>query len=161
ELAEQVPHSAYADSPDWALAWWSTYGANRSVRLATWRGEGGRLDAVVGLVDVRERVHARVPLTVGVTVNLRSRQASADHVGVLCRPERVEEVRAWLSRQAGRNGLLLRDLDPDSGVPVVPSGARLVQRKPCPRLSLDDWREQAIPTPHFRKRISYYRRRLT
>src|SRR5437867_354370 len=46
-------------------------------------------------------------------------------------------------RRTRGSTLLLPDLDPETGVPFVPPGARMLFRNPCPRVAL--YRPDAIP----------------
>src|SRR5207253_513211 len=125
-----------------------------------WWDEAGSLQAVVGLVRGWEFPHVRSPIRAPLLTNIGGGQASVDHQALLSVPAMRSEVAEWLRSRAGWYGVLLRNLDPDAGVPVVTQGARLVARTPCIRLSLAAWREESIPSIGLRKRLRYYRRRL-
>jgi CelD/BcsL family acetyltransferase involved in cellulose biosynthesis len=159
-LALGIPGTSYFLSPDWVLGWWESLGAGLRAEVAVWRGRGGALEAVVPLARVGERLHRRVPIGVGAWTNLGGGAGAADHCGWAAVPARAADARAWLAARAAGAPLLLRDLDPEAGVPLVPEGARRVGRSACPRLAIPADGEELPASGKFRKQLRYYTRRL-
>ncbi|MEU9129515.1 GNAT family N-acetyltransferase [Kitasatospora sp. NPDC048540] len=161
ELVAADPAGSWFMTPEWVLSWWETLGAGLpagAAELALWRGDGGRVEAVVPLLRTRERLHPRLPLSAPVFTVLGSGPGAADHCGFPARPERRSEVREFLSARAGRGSLWLPDLDPDQGV-LLPPGARRVARAACPRTDLSGGFD-AIGSRQFRADLRRYGRKL-
>jgi CelD/BcsL family acetyltransferase involved in cellulose biosynthesis len=157
-LAAEVPESSYFQTPDWVLGWWETVAGRPPTEIATWRDPAGNLEAVVALSLVRERVDRRLPLAVEVWTNAGGGAGSADHGGWPVLPHRAEDVRAWLARPRGT--LKLANLDPVTGAPFVPPGARLLGRSCCPRLAIPPEGAPLGRSAHFRKRLRAAERRV-
>jgi CelD/BcsL family acetyltransferase involved in cellulose biosynthesis len=159
-LAVEVGGTSYFVSPDWVLSWWETLGAGQQAEVAIWRGPSGRLEAVVALARIAQRLHRKLPLTVPAWTNLGSGPGAADHCAWPVRPERVGDARDWVAGKAAEAPLLLSDLDPELGVPLVPATARRVGSSPCPRLAIPaDGQEPPFSTS-FRKQLRAYGRKL-
>src|SRR2546430_6472221 len=79
----------------------------------------------------------------------------ADHVGWPIVAERRDEAGRYLVHHTRGATLFLQDLDPDTGVPLVPPGARRVIRNPCPRVALAP---DASLSPDLRRARSPLRR---
>lgn len=152
--------TSYFVSPDWVLGWWESLGHGLAAEVAVWRNEAGDLQAVVPLARTRERLHRAVPLAVTTSVNLGSGPGAADHCGWAFRPELAGEVGAWIARRAGEAPLLLNQLDPVVGVPLVPDGAVRVGVSACPRLAIPADGEQLGLSAKFRKQLRAYGRKL-
>jgi len=149
----------YFASPDWALAWWETIADGSGGEVAVWRDTEGVAEAVVGVARRQERIHARVPLSASVWTNLGSGIGAADHCAWPVVRHRLEDVHAWLLKRARGHPLLLRDLDPDVGVPVVPPTGRIVSRSRCPRLEIPSSEEPLGRSSNFRQQLRSYQRK--
>jgi len=149
--------ASYFCTPDWVLSWWETYGCGQEVELAVWREPEG-LAAVAGLVAFDQRLHPQLPTSVRTWANLASRPGSADHYAWPVRPGWEHHVRAWLGAQAARRPMILTNLDPEMGVPLVPHG-RCIGRSPCPRTSIVDGGPPAV-SGDLRRHIRASERRL-
>jgi CelD/BcsL family acetyltransferase involved in cellulose biosynthesis len=152
--------TSYFVSPDWVLGWWEALGDGLRVEVAIWRNGSGSLEAVVPVARVRQRLHPRVPLAVAARTNLGSVAGAADHCGWPVLPGRADSVRGWIARQAAGGPLLLNDLDPELGVPLVPAGGRRVGVSACPRLAIPPDGEEPPLSAKFRKQLRAYTRKL-
>ena len=159
-LAAEVGGTSYFASPDWVLAWWETLGAGTAAEVAVWRGPSGELEAVAALARARQRLHRRLALAVTAWTNLGSGPGAADHCGWPVRPSRAGEVRAFLQAKAAAAPLLLSELDPETGAPLVPSGARRVASSACPRLDIPADGQPSPFSSSFRKQLRAYGRKL-
>jgi CelD/BcsL family acetyltransferase involved in cellulose biosynthesis len=161
ELAGRLPAMSYFATPDWVLGWWETAGDSLAGEVATWRGPGGRLEAVVALARTRQRLHPRVPVGVPVWTNLGSGAGGADHCGWPVPDGRVGEVRDWVAERTSGAALLLSNLDPEAGRPFVLEGAKPVAASRCPRLAIPDEEEEAIGSSrNLRKQLRAYTRKV-
>ena len=160
ELAAGLAGTSYFTSPDWVLSWWETLGRGLPGEVALWHGQDGRLEAVVGLARAPQRLHPRLPLALTAWTNLGSGPGAADHCGWPVLPGREAAVRAWLAAKARQAPLLLANLDPGTGTPLVPRPARLVEVTACPRLPIPPGGELAGLSSKFRKQLRYYERKL-
>ena len=159
-LAAELPGSSYFLSPDWVLGWWETLGAGVDGEVAVWRGPSGALEAVVPLARSRRRLHRHLPLGVRAWTNLGSGPGAADHCGWPATAARAGEVAGWIAAKAARAPLLLSDLDPETGAPLVPAGARRVATSACPRLDIPAGDEPPLGSANFRRRLRSYARKL-
>jgi CelD/BcsL family acetyltransferase involved in cellulose biosynthesis len=159
-LAAGLDTTSYFVSPDWVLSWWETLGAGRPAEVAIWRGPGGALEAVVALARTSQPLHRRLPVPLAAWTNLGSGPGAADHCGWPVRPERADDVRRFLAHRAAAGPLLLRDLDPELGVPLVPATARRVASSPCPRLDIPADGQEPPFSSGFRKQLRAYGRKL-
>jgi CelD/BcsL family acetyltransferase involved in cellulose biosynthesis len=159
-LAAATPGGSYFLSPDWVLGWWETLGAGAAGEVAVWRGPTGEPEAVAPLTRTGQRLHRRLPLPVRTWTNLGGGPGAADHCGWPVLPGRAGEVRAWLAAKAAGAPLLLRDLDPEAGAPLVPDGARLVASSACPRLAIPAEGEASPYSANFRRQLRSYARKL-
>ena len=157
-LAARQSESSYFISPDWILAWHETFADGAPVEVAVWRGADGSAEAVVPLLHERHHLHRRLPLKVACPSNLGSGLGSADHCGWAVQEARRPDVREWLADR-GRGGLLLRNLDPDTGGWSVPTGAVRLDRTACPRLLIPADPE-AAGSAKFRKKLRWYARKV-
>lgn len=159
-LAAATAGGSYFLSPDWVLGWWETLGAGTEGEVAVWRGPSGELEAVAPLGRSRQRLHRRLPLRVTAWTNLGSGPGAADHCGWPVAAGRAGDVAAWIAAKAARAPLLLSDLDPETGAPLVPAGARRVAASACPRLDIPDDGAAWPPSSGFRKQLRAYTRKL-
>ncbi len=146
-LARRVDGASYFQTPDWVLSWWESLGEHAPTEVTTWRDANGSLEGVATLSRVEERFHARLPLRLPIWINTESAAGEADHCGWPVLPERVPEVRQWLATRMKSAPLLLRNLDPQSGVPFVIPGARLLQKSVCPRVEIPSGTSGRGPAP--------------
>jgi CelD/BcsL family acetyltransferase involved in cellulose biosynthesis len=159
-LSARIPRSSYFQTPDWVLSWWEDRG-RPPTEIAIWRDDDGQLEAVAFLSRVRERLHRRLPISVGLATNLGSgRPHSADRCGWPVLPHRTADVQRWAANHHWRKSLLLRHLDRESGVPSVPQGARLVLTTRCPALALPEDLSEPPRARKLQKQVPYFRRRL-
>jgi CelD/BcsL family acetyltransferase involved in cellulose biosynthesis len=158
-LALGVPAGSYFLSPDWVLGWWETLGAGGTAEVAVWRGPSG-LEAVVPMARVGQRLHRRLPLPVRTWTNLGGGPGAADHCGWPVLGGRAGEVRAWLAAKAAEAPLVLRDLDPETGAPLVPEGARRVASSACPRMAIPAEGQPSPYSANFRRQLRGYARKL-
>lgn len=136
ELASRIPGVSYFLTPDWVVSWWETIGGRPPTELAVWRDSSGALTALLYLSRVVQRLHPRVPPAWRVWTVTGSGVGTADHVGwPVPVAHREVAIRYALRRTRGAS-LFLPDLDPETGVPFVPHGARRLFRNPCPRVQL-------------------------
>ncbi|MFD0350811.1 hypothetical protein ACFQ0M_41880 [Kitasatospora aburaviensis] len=122
-LAAADPAGSWFTTPEWALSWWETLGAQQGTgEVTVWREADGRVCAVVPLLRTRRRLHPRAPMAVPCLTVLGSGPGAADHCGFSAAPERRAEVADWLRRRGRRATLLLTDLDPEQAG-LLPPGA--------------------------------------
>jgi CelD/BcsL family acetyltransferase involved in cellulose biosynthesis len=160
QLAHRLGGLSYFTTPDWVLGWWETIGDGVPGEVATWRDRGGRLEAVVALARTRQLLHPRLPVGVPVWTNLGSGPGGADHCGWPVAAGRVGEVRGWLAERTSDAAVMLSNLDPDTGRPFAPPGAKPVAASRCPRLTIPD-DEQAIGSSrNLRKQLRAYTRKM-
>lgn len=157
-LAANLPGSAYFITPDWMLSWHETLGSGHRFEVAVWRAADGSVDAVVPLAHEKHRLHRLFPAGAACPTNMGSGVGAADHCGWAVAPSRRDDVRRWLSERSG-SGLLLRNLDPDTGRWSVPQQAELVRRTPCPRLVLTAGTE-SMGSAKFRKKLRWYAKKV-
>ena len=136
DLAARVPGTSYFQTPDWVLSWWETVGRKPFTELVTWRNSSGSLEGLMFLSRMRQRLHPRLGPAWPLWTATGSGGGMADHVGWPIVAERRDEAGRYLIRHTRGATLFLQDLDPDTGVPLVPPGARRVIRNPCPRAAL-------------------------
>ncbi|TMA05339.1 MAG: GNAT family N-acetyltransferase [Methanobacteriota archaeon] len=142
-LMARIPKTSYFQTPDWVLAWWETIGGMPATELALWRSSSGSLEGIQFLSHILRRVHSRLPPAWPIWTVTGSGVGDADHIGWPVLPEYQETARTYAMRRTRGSTLLLPDLDPETGVPFVPPGARMLFRNPCPRVAL--YRPDAIP----------------
>jgi CelD/BcsL family acetyltransferase involved in cellulose biosynthesis len=152
--------TSYFVSPDWILGWWESLGRGLAAEVAIWRDGTGELQAVVPIARAREQLHRAIPLSVTTSVNLGSGPGAADHCGWAVRPEVAGEVRTWIAGRAADTPLLLNQLDPVIGVPLVPDGAVRLGVSACPRLAIPADGEPLDLSAKFRKQLRAYDRKL-
>src|SRR5256886_4359522 len=136
DLAARVPGTSYFQTPDWVLSWWETVGRKPFTELVTWRNSSGSLEGLMFLSRMRQRLHPRLGPAWPLWTATGSGGGMADHVGWPIVAERRDEAGRYLVHHTRGATLFLQDLDPDTGVPLVPPGARRVIRNPCPRVAL-------------------------
>jgi CelD/BcsL family acetyltransferase involved in cellulose biosynthesis len=159
-LAAGCDNTSYFLSPDWVLGWWETLGHGRTAEVAIWRDPSGGLEGIVPLIQVEQRLHRRVPLAVRVWTNMGSGIGGADHCGWPVLSGRVDHARAWIERKSARAAMLLKDLDPELGVPFVPDSARRLTVSACPRLVIPPEGQELAVSSKFRKQLAAYTRKL-
>jgi CelD/BcsL family acetyltransferase involved in cellulose biosynthesis len=159
-LAAHTPDLSYFATPDWVLGWWETFGNGRPAEVAVWRGQGGELEAVVALAQARQRLHPRLPVGLPVWTNLGSGPGGADHCGWPVASGRVADARAWVGERTAGAAVVLSNLDPATGAPFVPEGARPVASSRCPRLAIPAGDEAIGSSRNLRKQLRAYTRRL-
>ena len=160
-LAAGHDDSSYFVSPDWVVGWWESLGRGGTAEVAIWRDRSGRLEAVVPLIRLTQRLHRRLPLAVAPWTNMGSGIGAADHCGWPVATGRVEDVRSWIARKAASTVMLLNDLDPELGVPFVPGSARRIGVSGCPRLAIPSGGQELAVSAKFRKQLAAYTRKLT
>ena len=149
--------SSFFLSPLWSQAWWE-WMDRPSGRVALWYTPDGSLAAVVPLVETKERVHPKVPVSIPVLTNLGSGAGSADHHGWLSKDEMLASTWKWVAEQAEGISVLLRSLDPRIAE-LAPNDAIILAESPCPRLDISEGLE-VVGSKSFTKKIHYYERRL-
>jgi CelD/BcsL family acetyltransferase involved in cellulose biosynthesis len=149
--------TSYFATPDWVLSWWETLGREVTGEVAVWRSESGTVDAVVPLGRLSTALQRRLPVRVPIWTNLGSGPGAADHCGFAVSADRAPDVSRWLTERSHERTLLLSNLDPDSGRPYVPEGARPVETSRCPRLDLS---ATELGSAKFRKQLRYQEKRL-
>jgi CelD/BcsL family acetyltransferase involved in cellulose biosynthesis len=159
-LAARLEGSSYFQTPDWVVSWWETLGERPRTRVAAWRAPSGRLEAIVVLSRDRERLHRRHSIAVPVYANAGTGAGAADHCGWLVAAERAEAVRAWLDEAIARSALLVRSVDPDWSVEMLPPRARVVETTACPRVALPLTSAPDGPSSAFVRQLRRFTRRL-
>ena len=149
--------ASYFLSPEWTTSWWRWTG-QPPTEVAIWRSSNGNLEAIVALSKIRERAHRRFPMSVPMLTNSGSGRGSADHHGWLAKPDRMDDVWAWLIQKGEKASLVLRSLAPHVWKSAPPC-FRPVESSRCPSVSLVDGRMGSMGSKHFRRRIGYYERR--
>jgi CelD/BcsL family acetyltransferase involved in cellulose biosynthesis len=158
QLARSLDDTTYFQTPDWVLNWWQDVG-RPPTELALWRSAGGELEAVVFISLIREGINRRDPLPLSLTTNTGSGAHSGDHCGWPVRAHRRPDVQKWLANHHWGTSLLLRSLDPESGVPCVPEGGRLVLTTTCPRLEIPEDPAALNVSSNFRQQLKRYGRK--
>ncbi|MFE5331387.1 GNAT family N-acetyltransferase [Embleya sp. NPDC056575] len=158
-LVAATPGTSYFATPDWVLGWTESLGREQPGRVlvAVWRADDGAAEAVVPLLRTRERLHPRLPGGVPVWTVLGSGIGAADHCGFAVAPHRHEDVRAWLATLARRRSMLFPHLDPGTGDPYLPPGAREIERTACPVMPADP---DALGSARHRQGVRRKARRL-
>lgn len=133
-LAADCPGTSYFQTADWVWSWWETVALRPPTRVACWRAPDGTLEAVAAVSSGRVALHRRLRLSVRALTLAGSGPGDADHCGAIAREDRREDVARWLHDVADRSTLVAEALDPDEG--IAPRGARLLERMPCPVLSM-------------------------
>jgi CelD/BcsL family acetyltransferase involved in cellulose biosynthesis len=160
ELTGRLPDLSYFATPDWVLGWWETFGDGQPAEVAVWRDRGGRLEAVVALAQTRQRLHPRLPVGLPAWTNLGSGPGAADHCAWPVAAGRLEEARDWVAERTAGAALVLANLDPSAGRPLVPDGARRVAASRCPRLEIPAEEEAIGSSRNLRKQLKAYTRKL-
>ncbi|WP_406280270.1 GNAT family N-acetyltransferase [Embleya sp. NBC_00896] len=158
-LVAATPGTSYFTTPDWVLGWSESLGRGRAGQavVAVWRGEGGAAEAVLPLLRTRERLHPRLPGGVLTWTVLGSGPGAADHCGFAVDPSRHEDVRAWLASLARHRSMVFPNLDPKTGDPFLPPGAREIERTACPVMPADP---AALGSARHRQGVRRKARRL-
>ncbi len=142
------------------LAWWETLAGRPRTRVAAWRGESGRLEALVALSRDRQRLHRRVPLAVPVWANSGSGAGDGDHCAWLVADGAGDAVSAWLRSALGRSALLVRGAAPGWPAQVLPAGAREFDSDACPQVGLPLAPETGAPSKDFERQLRRFTRRI-
>ncbi len=150
-LGQRFEGSSYFQTPDWVLSWWESVAGRPPTEIAEWRGSSGALEAVVAVSRITFPLTRRAHMVADIWVNAGYGNG-ADHCGWPILPHRIEDVRRWLDRRTAGTTLILFGMDPDTGVSVVPPGARLLTRYTCPR------RDLQAPHSADRYRVEHHRR---
>ncbi len=150
-LAQCLDGSSYFQTPDWVLSWWESTAAHPPTEIAIWRDRSAALEALVAISRVAFPLAEWAPFVADIWANTGF-GTGADHCGWPVLPQRVEEVRRWLIRRTAGTTLVLFGMDPQTGVALVPPGARRLTRYTCPRLEFQptDGR-QGAPVKHHRR----------
>ena len=144
-LSGQIPGTSNFQTPDWVISWRDTLGGRPPTELTSWRNARGTLEGITALSRVTELLHARIPLRFPIWTNTESALGEADHCGWPVLRERIPEVREWLAARMKAAPLLLRNLDPDTGVPFRTPEARLLKRSVCPRIQIPETLAEPAP----------------
>lgn len=159
ELAARSRLSFFS-TPDWVLSWWETFGRKTKAEVAIWEDSSGFPVAIVPLVRVRERLHSKIGWTFPAWTNMGFGVGNADHCGFAVAPHLVESVRAWIGTKATSGTVILRNLDPSTGVPFVPASARPTSTTRCPQLRVPGPGKVLGRTERSLRRARTYGRRL-
>ncbi|MFI1654275.1 GNAT family N-acetyltransferase [Streptomyces sp. NPDC020472] len=158
DLVAGVPGSSYFITPDWVLGSWEAMDTAATAEVAVWTGPGGRVEAVVPLVRVRERLHRRLPLPVTCWTLLGSGADAADHGLFPVLPHRRDDVRAWLGARTGRGSCWFPAMDREADPGLFPPGTRRIAGTTCPRLAIGPG--TAVGSRSFRQLMARRRRQL-
>ncbi|MGW5463801.1 GNAT family N-acetyltransferase [Streptomyces sp. NPDC003996] len=158
DLVAGLPGSSYFISPDWVLGSWEAMDTADTAEVAVWTGAGGRVEAVVPVVRVRQRLHRRLPLPVTCWTMLGAGSDAADHGLFPAMPHRHDEVRDYLRERTGRGTLWLPAMDPEAGAGLLPAGTRRIARSTCPRLAIGPG--IGVGSRSFRQLMARRRRQL-
>jgi CelD/BcsL family acetyltransferase involved in cellulose biosynthesis len=142
------------------LAWWDALAGRPRTRVAAWRGDAGRLEALVVLSRGRQRLHRRVPLTVPLWTNAGSGAGAADHCAWLASDRLHREVATWIGAALGRSPLLVRGASPGWPTELLGPAAHEVDRDACPRLALPPAPETGAPSKDFERQLRRFTRRI-
>ena len=160
DLAARIEGTSFFQTPAWVLNFWEDTG-RPPAEIAFWRNTSGMLEAVACLVETRERLVHKLPVMVRITTNLGSgRPHSADHCGWPVMPHRVADVQRWIATHHWRNAIELRHLDQETGVPIVPRGAKRVLTTPCPRLYIEGDPDRGKRSTNMRQQVGRFKRKL-
>jgi CelD/BcsL family acetyltransferase involved in cellulose biosynthesis len=154
-LARRLPGTSYFQTPSWVLAWWDTVAARPPMRVACWYDDG-RLAAVVGIARARQRLHRRLPISVGIYANAGSGPGDADHCGPLVTPLLWPDVNAWIADALGSRSCVVRNVQPS--LPL--HGARVVEETPTPLLRLCREGGRRAASESLRRNMQRYSKRL-
>jgi CelD/BcsL family acetyltransferase involved in cellulose biosynthesis len=159
DLAAELPHSSYFQTPDWVLSWWETVGGQPYTQIATWRDDAGRLEGISLLSQVSQPLHRLFPLAVRAWINTGSGPGAADHCGWLALPHRSAAVEKWTFREATSTSVLLQNLDPEVGA-ELPAPARAVWQTESPRFLITPGSGQVGRSANFRQQLRSTERKL-
>jgi CelD/BcsL family acetyltransferase involved in cellulose biosynthesis len=160
DLAERHADSSYFQTPDWVMSWWETVAGRPPTQVAVWRDGSGRLDALVALSRVRERVHRRLPFTVPVYANAGSGAGDADHCAWLGAPRSHAAVAEWVSEAIAGSSLVVRAAAADWPARSLPEGAREVAATACPLVPLPLTAAGGQPSKELVRQLRRFTRRL-
>ncbi|MGW2202751.1 GNAT family N-acetyltransferase [Streptomyces sp. NPDC001774] len=158
ELVSGVPGSSYFITPDWVLGSWQAMDPAASAEVAVWTGPGGRVEAVVPLVRVRERLHRRLPFPVTCWTLLGAGADAADHGLLPALPHRRDDVRAFLKARVGHGSCWFPATDPQADPGLLPPGTRRITTMTCPRLTIGP--DSAVGSRSLRQLMARRRRQL-
>ncbi|MFF8375723.1 GNAT family N-acetyltransferase [Streptomyces sp. NPDC015661] len=158
DLVKNVPGSSYFITPDWVLGSWQAMDPGTTAEVAVWTGPGGRVEAVVPLVRVRERLHRRLPLPVACWTRLGAGADAADHGLFPALPHRRDDVRAFLRARTGRSSCWFPAMDPEADPGLLPPGTRRITTTACPRLAIGP--DHTVGSRSFRQLMARRLRQL-
>jgi CelD/BcsL family acetyltransferase involved in cellulose biosynthesis len=157
-LAATSPGTSYFQTGDWVCSWWETVAKHAPTRVACWRGTDGTLEAVAGVSSGRSMLHRRLNVSVPTVILAGSGPGDADHCGPVARECRRSDVASWLRDAAEGRTLVAEGLAPGTG--IAPLGARLLERNPCPRLTLAEVDGRVGRSANFRHQLARFERRI-
>jgi CelD/BcsL family acetyltransferase involved in cellulose biosynthesis len=155
-LAAQCPGTSYFQTADWVWSWWETVARRPPTRVACWRAPDGVLQAVAAVSAGRVMLHRRLGLSVRAMTLAGTGPGDADHCGAVARTDRRADVARWLRDIADRRTLVAEALAPVDG--IAPRGARLLERMPCPCLTVTSANAPCGSSAH-RSQLRKYARR--
>ncbi|MEA2590150.1 MAG: hypothetical protein QOH66_3077 [Actinomycetota bacterium] len=159
-LAASIPSSSYFQTPDWALTWWEVQG-RPPADIAVWRNPSGAVEGVGFWAHVRMHLHSRVPVRIpAATIMGAGAPHAADHCGWPVLPHRLADVRRWIGGHDQLGTVVFQNLDPDTGLPLLPPGCRRVAVSHCPRLTIPHDLADLPVSSKFGNRLRHYCRRL-
>ena len=153
DLCRRSPGTTPFQTPMWLLPWWRAFGSDELV-VITGR-EGVRLDSLAPLTILRDSDS-------GESLGLFLGTGISDYLDVVGSADALTDQLGWLDCQAWD----FQQLRPSSPLlaAATPRGwsEQVFDQDPCPILSLSDAKEdfEDLISPHFRKKIRYYRRAL-
>ncbi len=153
DLCRRAPGTTPFQTPMWLLPWWRAFGSDELV-VITGR-DGVRLESLAPLTILRDGDS-------GESLGLLLGTGITDYLDVVGSADALVDQLGWLDCQAWD----FQQLRPSSPLLVasIPRdwSDQTFDQDPCPILSLAEANEDLhnLTSPHFRKKIRYYRRAL-
>ena len=153
DLCRRVPGTTPFQTPMWLLPWWRAFGSDELVVISG--REGVRLESLAPLTILRDPDS-------GESLGLFLGTGISDYLDVVGNADALVDQLAWLDCQVWD----FQQVRPNSPLftAATPRGwsEQTFDQDPCPILSLTEAKGdvQNLISPHFRKKIRYYRRAL-
>lgn len=153
DLCRRVPGTTPFQTPMWLLPWWRAFGSDELVVITS--RDRVRLESLAPLTILRDDDS-------GESLGMFLGTGISDYLDVIGSADGLVEQLGWLDCQAWD----FQQLRPSSPVlaATVPRGwsEQTFDQEPCPILSLADAEGglQKLISPHFQKKLRYYRRAL-